>query len=673
MRYLLVTFFLATLALISCSNSAMSQEELGVPDSRLAVVPIANTLKLNVYAKGPTGKVADRNPFYHEQFPQVRFTSSHPYDSESGKVTFDLSLTSIPPIAARLARQDAATAVNDADAAESIVLLPLELEAYRIFLQVGNEKELLAEGLALDGPYSGNLPVSATINNLLIREALMANPADVRIVFQPFYRFQVYDLPAVKANFVSTATRRIFEDVFGAGGETLLVTREGLNTIQQETDTTINMMFSGDTSAELASLVEAIREEIFGAEKVTAADLSNTDGNLYYSAEAAQIDISPIVLKEITSEWSNEEQFRESFSKTWSELHEMAKDEGSASKFYNRLFVDLKSSAKAAGKFDLIKMFNAGGSTSGKLDVMWEKLSSGEQSDFAKFFEQVRDSGSINEGTLRNVAETFVGTRDLSKVTPASIELYRVSRTNLRNSLSVAIGEVTSIETRLDGSTELLDLVPGGFASVLPVGAVMPYAGEVNANRLHLDGWLPCDGRKVSKADFPLLWKAIGSAHGDEQEYFNLPDYRGRFLRGVSSDSGRDPDVEGRTPMAEGGNSKNSVGSVQDFATAKPKGETFKTNTIGNHQHTGNTDRAGRHGHKVYIDGGQGGEDTPISRIRERNNVDDSDQNKTNESGEHRHGFTTERAGNHSHEITGGGDTETRPTNAYVNWIIRVR
>ena len=32
----------------------------------------------------------------------------------------------------------------------------------------------------------------------------------------------------------------------------------------------------------------------------------------------------------------------------------------------------------------------------------------------------------------------------------------------------------------------------------------------------------------------------------------------------------------------------------------------------------------------------------------------------------------TDPSGNHNHEVTGGGDRETRPINAYVNWIIRV-
>ena len=55
---------------------------------------------------------------------------------------------------------------------------------------------------------------------------------------------------------------------------------------------------------------------------------------------------------------------------------------------------------------------------------------------------------------------------------------------------------------------------------------------------------------------------------------FNLPDYRGRFLRGVEDPDGvggvpapvpaRDPDAAGRSGMAAGGSSAGAVGSVQE-------------------------------------------------------------------------------------------------------------
>jgi len=84
------------------------------------------------------------------------------------------------------------------------------------------------------------------------------------------------------------------------------------------------------------------------------------------------------------------------------------------------------------------------------------------------------------------------------------------------------------------------------------VGTVSAYAG---ASDNLPGGWLLCDGSEVSRDEYPRLFAAIGTAHGGGATTFNLPDYRGMFLRGVDNGAERDPDGEDRT-----------VGSIQDFA-----------------------------------------------------------------------------------------------------------
>jgi microcystin-dependent protein len=105
--------------------------------------------------------------------------------------------------------------------------------------------------------------------------------------------------------------------------------------------------------------------------------------------------------------------------------------------------------------------------------------------------------------------------------------------------------------------------------SRIPIGAIMSFAGTGDPS-----GWLLCDGRAVSRATYAALYTAIGITHGqgDNSTTFNIPDYRGRFLRGTDNmgsaagAASRDPDSASRTAMATGGNTGNNVGAVQGSA-----------------------------------------------------------------------------------------------------------
>lgn len=78
-------------------------------------------------------------------------------------------------------------------------------------------------------------------------------------------------------------------------------------------------------------------------------------------------------------------------------------------------------------------------------------------------------------------------------------------------------------------------------------------------------GWLLCDGSAISRTTYADLFARIGTAHGsgDGSTTFNLPDYRGRFLRGRDGGSNRDPDRASRTAMNAGGNTGDNVGTLQ--------------------------------------------------------------------------------------------------------------
>jgi|GEM_PF-923766 len=90
----------------------------------------------------------------------------------------------------------------------------------------------------------------------------------------------------------------------------------------------------------------------------------------------------------------------------------------------------------------------------------------------------------------------------------------------------------------------------------VPVGTVIAFAGQSLP-----PNWLFCDGTAISSTTYLKLFNAIGTTWGGNSTNFNLPDLRGIFLRGWSSNANAtvDPDVANRT----GGN---TVGSTQEDA-----------------------------------------------------------------------------------------------------------
>ena len=189
------------------------------------------------------------------------------------------------------------------------------------------------------------------------------------------------------------------------------------------------------------------------------------------------------------------------------------------------------------------------------------------------------------------------------------------------------------------------------------------------------DGWLSCDGRAVSRTTYSSLFAAIGITHGqgDGSTTFNIPDYRGRFLRHVDGGANRDPDKAGRTAMASGGNTGNNVGSVQTSQYAS------HTHTQNSHNHTQNAhSHTMAHNHAFsgssITKGGYGG---PVDNTRIAVGDSASSWGTYIPSGSIG-GSSAANTGNATatniattatNQNSGGN--ETRPINAYVNYLIK--
>ena len=225
--------------------------------------------------------------------------------------------------------------------------------------------------------------------------------------------------------------------------------------------------------------------------------------------------------------------------------------------------------------------------------------------------------------------------------------------------IAYAAGLVTWTDGQTLKSADLnanFTLLQGEIAAIqqqsanVPSGTIQAYGGTVDGNpgdqlsdggaavNLPPTGWLLCNGDQFNgfSSTYAALYAAIGTNFGGNSgsQAFNLPDLRGRFVRGLDNGAGVDPQGSSRL-----------VGSVQVGATALPSAG-FTTNTAGGHTH----------GLRSFSGGA----------LDEGNQYAASWLNYNDTST-----FQTQEAGDHFHTVL-GGDAETRPVNLALNFIIKL-
>ncbi|QNL21666.1 tail fiber protein [Hyphobacterium sp. CCMP332] len=175
------------------------------------------------------------------------------------------------------------------------------------------------------------------------------------------------------------------------------------------------------------------------------------------------------------------------------------------------------------------------------------------------------------------------------------------------------------------------------LSEIFPTGMIMPFAGDTSQIP---NGWLVCHGQAIDRSTYPDLFNTLGViwGGGNGTTTFNVPDLRGRFLRGKDFGSGNDPDASTRTSLFPLGSTGDNVGSYQN-------------DEFLNHNHGG-----GNHTHTIR--GVSGSSNGGVGSIH-------TNTNNTNP-------FSTVDGFSFSGNIlnTNGG-SETRPINAYVNYIIK--
>ena len=212
--------------------------------------------------------------------------------------------------------------------------------------------------------------------------------------------------------------------------------------------------------------------------------------------------------------------------------------------------------------------------------------------------------------------------------------------------------------------------------NVIPLtGSALPIATVLNMpNSAHtLDGWLPCNGAAINRAVYADLFAEMGTTFGDGDGVttFNLPDFRGEFLRGWNGGgygAANHQDNTTRAPRRTGHITSMEDGGVHFHGNAASGNETV------NHSH-----KPGYLVNMRYFDAF--GKAQSIQNIHrrlsayDRAGVNSNARYKTDTKGAHVHNdYNTSGGGKHTHtwgQSAGGkGDAETRPRNVAMQFII---
>lgn len=125
----------------------------------------------------------------------------------------------------------------------------------------------------------------------------------------------------------------------------------------------------------------------------------------------------------------------------------------------------------------------------------------------------------------------------------AASEISSFTRNTTADWVSARIQEVS--ETQQSGTS-------------VPTGAIIAWPHEVVPV-----GWLQCDGSSHFKVDFPTLYNTIGGRFGSTDTAFNIPDLRGRVIRGWDNGAGVDTHAGDRLDRGDGTDG-DAIGTIQN-------------------------------------------------------------------------------------------------------------
>lgn len=201
----------------------------------------------------------------------------------------------------------------------------------------------------------------------------------------------------------------------------------------------------------------------------------------------------------------------------------------------------------------------------------------------------------------------------------------RLIKSTIKNTFPNINAAMNASDEELNFIVGQAELVTTGLEKAAPKGSIVMWPTGTAPTQ-----WLLCDGSAVSRTTYADLFAVISDdyGNGDGSTTFNLPDFRGEFVRGTDNAAGIDPDAASRTDRGDA--------------------------TTGDNVGTKQADAFDSHSHTITVTNGP-------SQIKQVGSAGEYDL--TN-------GIEAERAAVTASAGAAGGN-ETRPRNIGMNFIIK--
>jgi len=280
-----------------------------------------------------------------------------------------------------------------------------------------------------------------------------------------------------------------------------------------------------------------------------------------------------------------------------------------------------------------------------------------------------------NTTPLKNTTEPFINTSiyDVDTIKSTVDSIYNINMDNIRILSS-------NIDKLLNGNVPNNLTMIGNF-NIIPTGYIMAYIGTsdiiqyTDFDNNSIVGWFICDGRAISQLIYNNLFSVIGKQFNNaetDNASFNLPDYRGAFLRGNGTSFNNSDNVSAPLNTSQFDSIKNHTHNIIETPHTHTMYTQYDKLDWVTYYAASAEDTPEKHEIMMGQNVGKSGKN--IGRGPNKQIVDykyPSNQIETYRTSNNKSNINLQGVMSYNGNTINVGLNETRPINYAVNWIIK--